>query len=150
MAEQTGTGVKGKIRVNFFRVMKATVKAALVCVAYLILSRFIAPVSMMIPGLQQMIETFVVVYVVLMIVGDLTSGTILHFFFSGAKSAFVIVYLIVSLNTGIFEYASETVNLIIDLRVFLVIVMLLGFVGVAKSVLQAIRYVNERAELVAV
>jgi hypothetical protein len=129
------------------KVSKAAVKAAIVCIVYVILARFLAPVSMIIPGFQQMIETFVIVYVVLMLIGDLTSGTILHHFFNVAKALFVMIYLIFSLNSGIFEYTFGNVNLIVDLRLLLVIAMLIGLLGLAKSVLQAINYVSEKAEL---
>jgi hypothetical protein len=41
-------------------------------------------------------------------------------------------------------------NLTVDFRLFFVVAMLLGLLGLAKSVLQAINYVSERAELVLV
>jgi len=142
--------IKGRIRKNVLKVVKAAVKATIVIVIYTILIQFLAPVSSMIPGLQQMIQTFTIVYVVLMIISDLASGTLFQHVFNAAKALFVIVYLVFFLNAGIFEYTFGSLSLTVDLRLFLVVAMLLGLLGLAKSVLQAINYVGERAEPVLV
>ena len=142
--------IKVGIRKNVAKIVKTAVKATVVCVVYFILVQFLEPILTIIPGLQQMIQTFVMVYVVLMIIGDLASGTFFQHVFNAAKALFVMVYLVLFLNEGIFEYTFENVNLIVDLRLFLVVAMLLGLLGLAKSVLQAINYVSERAELVIV
>jgi len=128
------------------KALKATIKGVLFYGIYFVLSMFLAPVSEIIPGFQQMIEVFVMVYIFLMIIGELTAGTIVHHFFIGAKALFVILYLIFALNGGIVGITVQNVNLIVDLRLFLVVAMLLGLLGFAKSVLQAINFLNEKAE----
>jgi uncharacterized ion transporter superfamily protein YfcC len=150
MEAEEGTNLKPRIRKNIFKVLKTTIKVVIIGVIYVLLLQVLAPASVMIPGLQEIVATFVIVYVVLMVVGDLTSGTILQHFFSGAKSLFVIGYLIFSLNSGILDYTFGNVNLIIDVRLFLIVAMLLGLLGLAKSILQAINYVNEKVELTSV
>lgn len=150
MEVEEGTSLKPRIRKNIFRVLKTTIKAVIIGVIYVLLLQVLAPASVMIPGLQEIVATFVIVYVVLMVVGDLTSGTIFQHFFNGAKSLFVIGYLIFSLNSGILDYTFGNVNLIIDVRLFLIVAMLLGLLGLAKSILQAINYVNEKVELTSV
>lgn len=123
--------------------MKATI---FYVIYFFVSSIIIAPVSQLIPGIQQMIEAFVIVYFVLMIIGDLTSGTIFQHFFNAAKALFVMAYLILSLNGGLFGMTVENINLMVDLRLFVVIAMLLSLVGLAKSVLQAINYMSQKAE----
>lgn len=145
MDEKTDNSKK-RLRNITFRILKATVKAVLFYGIYYVLWMFLAPIVGMIPGFQQMIETFVIVYLILMIVGDLTSGTVFQHFFNAAKALFVIGYLILSLKGGIFGMTLENVNLMIDLRLFLMIAMLLSLLGLAKSVLQAINYMHEKAE----
>lgn len=145
MDEKTDNSKK-RLRNMTFRILKATVKAVLFYGIYYVLWMFLAPIVGMIPGFQQMIETFVIVYLILMIVGDLTSGTVFQHFFNAAKALFVIGYLILSLKGGIFGMTLENVNLMIDLRLFLMIAMLLSLLGLAKSVLQAINYMHEKAE----
>jgi hypothetical protein len=135
-----------KIRNFTFKALKATVKGILFYLIYFVLWMFLAPVSEIIPGLQQLIETFVIIYIALMIVGELTSGTIFQYFFSVARALFVIGYLIFSLNGGILGLTFQNVNLMVDLRVFLAIATLLSLLGLAKSVLQAVNYMSEKAE----
>jgi len=142
----TGNNFKKKIRNFTFKALKATVKGILFYAIYFVLWMFLAPISDMVPGFQQMIETFVIVYICLMIVGELASGTIFQYFFNVAKALFVIGYLIFSLNGGIFGLTFQNVSLMVDLRLFLAIAMLLSLLGLAKSVLQAINYMNEKAE----
>jgi uncharacterized ion transporter superfamily protein YfcC len=137
---------KRKIRKIASVALKAAVKATILYVAYFIVSGFLAPVSELIPGFHQMIETFVIVYILLMIIGDLTSGTIFQHFFNAARALFVMAYLIMSLNGGLYGVTFENVNLMVDLRLFLVVAMLLSLLGLAKSVLQAISFMNEKAE----
>jgi hypothetical protein len=138
---------KRRIWKTALRILKTAAKVVIVGIIYLFLSQFLAPASVIIPGLQGMIATFLIIYVVLMVVSDLTSGTILQHFFSGAKSLFVIAYLIFSLNSGFLEFTFGSVNLIVDLRLFLVVAMLLEMLGLAKSVMQGINFMNEKAEL---
>jgi uncharacterized ion transporter superfamily protein YfcC len=130
------------------KALKATIKGVLFYAVYFVLWMLFAPISEVIPGFQQMIETFVIIYIVLIIIGELASDTVFQYFFNAAKALFVICYLILSLNGGIFGVTFENVNLIIDLRVFLAIATLLSLLGFAKSVLQAVNYLNENAEYV--
>ncbi len=138
---------KQRVRKYVLRALKITLKVAIVTVVYVFLMRFLAPASVFIPGLSEIITTFTVVYVVLMVVSDLTAGTILQHFFNGAKALFVIAYLIVSLNSGILNISAGNVMLIIDVRVFLVVIMLLGLLGLAKTVMQALTFVSEKVEV---
>ena len=143
----TNTGFKKNLRAIVFRALKAAIKGILFYIIYFVLSQLLAPVSTLVPGLQQMIETFFIVYIVLMIVGDLTSGTIYQHFFNAAKALFVIGYLLFSLRGGVFGTSFENVSLMVDLRLFLVIAVLLSLLGLAKTVLQAINYMSEKAEI---
>ena len=143
----TNTGFKKNLRGIVFRALKAAIKGILFYIIYFVLSQMLAPVSTLVPGLQQMIETFFIVYIVLMIVGDLTSGTIYQHFFNATKALFVIGYLLFSLRGGVFGTSFENVSLMVDLRLFLVIAVLLSLLGLAKTVLQAINYMSEKAEI---
>jgi hypothetical protein len=141
---------KQKIRKNIFRLLKTTIKVIIVIVIYVLLSQLLEPASAFIPGLQEMVATFLMVYAALMVVSDLFSGTILQHFFSGAKSLFVIGYLVFSLNSGLLDYTFGNVNLIIDVRVLLEVAMFLELLGFAKSMMQAVNFVSEKVELTAV
>jgi len=138
---------KRNLRGIVFKASRAAIKGILLYVIYFILSQLLAPVSMLVPGLQQMIETFFIVYITLMMVGDLTSGTIYQHFFNAAKALFVIGYLLFSLGGGVFGASFGNVSLMVDLHMFLVIAVLLSLLGLAKAVLQAINYMSEKAEI---
>jgi len=137
---------KTRIRNITFKALKAVVKGILVYVAYLILWSFISPVSQLLPGLQGMVEAFVAVYITLMIISEFTAGTVYQYFFSAAKTLFVIAYLILSLNGGMIGATFESISLLIDLRLFLVVAMALSLLGLAKSVIQAVNFMNDKAE----
>lgn len=127
---------------------KATIKGLLVYLIYLVIMSFLSPAAELVPGFQfkALIETLVTIYIVLMIIGSLCEGTIFQYFFGGAKALFVISYVIWTLNGGIVSLSFESISLMVDLRLFLVITMLLGLLGLTKSVLQALNYMNEKAE----
>ena len=137
-----------KMRKTVFTIAKTVIKTAIVCILYVILSQVLAPLSPLIPGLQQMLQTFIIVYVALMIVSNLTSGTVFQHIFGAARCGFVMAYLIVSLNSGIFDYTFGSVSLMVDLRMFLVIVMMLEILGLAKSVILAIDFMSQKTELI--
>ena len=137
---------KKRVRNITFKALKATVKGVIFYGIYFVLWMYLGPISQMIPGLQQMVETFVMVYLFLIVVGELTSKTVFQYFFNMVKALFVIGYLIFSMKNGIFGLTFQNIRLMVDFRLFLVIAMLLGLLGLAKSVFQAINYMNEKAE----
>jgi hypothetical protein len=130
-----------------FRALKAAAKGILVYILYFVLSLFLAPFMEMVPTLQQSIEAFVTLYLILMVIGDFMADTIYHYFFGAGKSLFVIFYLILSLKSGVVSTSFGSVNLLVDLRLFLVIAMLLSLLGLARSVFQAINFMNEKASI---
>lgn len=135
-----------RLREITFKALKATLKGVLFYGIYFVLWMFLSPISEFVPGLQQSVETFVTVYVSLMIVGELASGTIFEHFFNAAKALFVILYLILSLKDGIIDLTFQNISFVVDLRLFLGIAMLLSLLGLAKSMLQAINFLSGRAE----
>jgi len=129
-----------------FKALKATTKGLLIYGIYAVASMFLTPISEIVPNFQQTIEIFVIVYILLMIIGELTAKTIYQFFFNAAKALFVILYLIFSLGGGIVDMTFQNINLTVNLQLFLVVAMLLSLLGLAKSVLQAISFLNQREE----
>jgi hypothetical protein len=129
------------------RALKAAAKGILVYILYFVLSLFLAPFMEMVPTLQQSIEAFVTLYLILMVIGDFMADTIYHYFFGAGKSLFVIFYLILSLKSGVVSTSFGSMNLLVDLRLFLVIAMLLSLLGLARSVFQAINFMNEKTSI---
>ncbi|HDN05691.1 hypothetical protein DRO45_01090 [Candidatus Bathyarchaeota archaeon] len=145
--DEKSIGFKERLRRITLKILKATIKAALLYGVYFVLSMFLAPISDVVPGFQQMVETFVTVYLFLMILGEITSGTVFQHFFGAAKALFVILYLIFSLNGGVITLYFQGAQLMVDIRLFLMVAILLSLLGFAKSVLQAISFLNEKAQM---
>jgi hypothetical protein len=150
MAEKVEDPTRITKRKLIFNAVKAVVIATIIYVAYYFLWSLISPLGQAIPWLQQSIETFVMVYLALMIIGDLTSGTIYHYFFGTGKALFVIGYLLLTLKTGMLTANYENVRLFIDLRLFMIATMMLSLLSVAKSVLQTLDFMHQKAEFQAV
>ena len=130
------------------KTLKATIKGILFYGVYFALSMLIAPISQMIQSFQQTIEIFVITYIFLIVVGELAAETILYHVFNTVKALFVILYLAFSLEGGIVNITLQNMDFMVDLRLFLVLAMFLGLLGLAKSMLQAIKFLNDRTEYV--
>ena len=130
-----------------FKALKAFLKSLIFYMAYLFVWSFFTPFKEFVPGLQQSVENFVTVYIVLGVLGDLVSDTVFQYFFSTAKALFVVGYLALTLNGGILNLTYRGIILTVDLRLFLTVAVLLSLLGLARSMLQAINYMNKKAEL---
>lgn len=129
-----------------FRVAKATVKAVLVYMLYFFLSPMLAPLFEMIPGFMESIEAFILVYIVLMILGDITAKTIFQHFFNTARALYFMGYLLLSMGDGVFSTSYESFSLTVNLTMFYAIAATLSLLGLARTILQAINFMHERAE----
>jgi hypothetical protein len=129
-----------------FRVTKATVKAILVYLIYFLLVPMLATLFELIPGFMESLEVFVIVYIVLMILGDLTSKTVFQYFFSTARALFFMAYLLLSMGDGVFNTSYENFSLTVNLTLFYTVAVLLSLLGFARTILQAINFMHEKAE----
>ena len=98
------------------------------------------------PGFTWAVNTFFAVFVILMILGDLTEGTLFQYFFGAAKALFVVSFLILSLKNGIVNVALENLSLTVDLTTLYAFATLLSLLGLVRVMLQLINFMNERAE----
>jgi uncharacterized ion transporter superfamily protein YfcC len=129
-----------------FRVAKATVKALLIYLLYFFLVPMLSPLVELMPGLMESIEAFVAVYIVLMILSDLTSKTVFQYFFNTARALFFIAYLLLSMGNGVFSTSFENFSLTVNLTLFYTVAVLLSLLGFARTILQAINFMHEKAE----
>ena len=129
-----------------FRVVKASVKAILVYLLYFFVSPMVAPLLGLIPGFMESIEAFVIVFIVLMLLSDLTERTIFQCFFNTARALFFVGYLLFYMGDGVFNASYENFSLTVNLTVFYTVAVLLSLLGFARSILQAINFMHERAE----
>jgi uncharacterized ion transporter superfamily protein YfcC len=137
---------KNFVRDVSFRVVKASVKAILVYLLYFFVAPMVAPLLGLIPGFMESIEAFVIVFIVLMLLSDLTERTIFQCFFNTARALFFVGYLLFSMGDGVFNASYENFSLTVNLTVFYTVAVLLSLLGFARSILQAINFMHERAE----
>ena len=129
-----------------FRVVKASVKAILIYLIYFLVAPMVAPLLGLIPGFMESIEAFVAIFIVLMLLSDLTERTIFQCFFNTARALFFVGYLLFSMGDGVINASYENFSLTVNLTVFYTVAVLLSLLGFARSILQAISFMHERAE----
>ncbi len=144
---ERGIDLKQNLRKIIRKALKATIKGTIIYSIYLLISLLLAPVSQLIPGMQEMLEAFVIVFVVLTILRELTAGTLYHHILGAGREVFAIGYLIFTLNGGLFGMTLEGMTFQIDLRLFLTVALALGLIGLARTVLQTVDYMNTKAEI---
>ena len=145
MAEQQ-TKSKNLVKEISFRVAKAAVKAILVYLLYFFLAPMLAPLFEMVPGFMESLEAFVAVYIVLMILGDITAKTVFQLFFTTAQALFFMGYLLLSMGDGVFSTSYESFSLTVNLTLFYTIAVTLSLLGLAKNILQSINFMHRKAE----
>jgi hypothetical protein len=137
---------KSFFRKLFSRVPKAVAKSLFVIALFLIFSQMLAPLNQVFPQASALIETYVGVYVVFIILGELTRGTIYQHVLSMGRAFFFIGYSVFALNNGLISQTIQTITFSVNLQVFLMILVLIGTLDFARSLLQIINYLANKAE----
>jgi len=133
------------------RIIKA---ALLVVITYLplyFLSTFIEPFQSFFPWYGSLTNIFAAVFIVFLVVGVFTSGTIYQYVFGVARGLVSMIFFIYVLNGGIVALAVPIegmgINIMIDLRVILAMLVLVCLLGIGKNVVQAIDFVSAKVEM---
>ncbi len=128
-----------------FRIIKASVKAAVAIVVYSVALAFIGPLFALVPSLASTIEVFAIVFIILMVVSDLTSGTIFHSVFNIGRAAFVVIYLVSAFSGNVISVAEQGISISVDISLLLTITVILSLVGLAAAILEAILFLHNQA-----
>jgi hypothetical protein len=127
------------------RAIKASLKLSIVYVLYIIAWNYLGSLIESIPGFASTIQSFIVIYAVLIVVGDFTKGTIFHSVFNGARAILVAYYLVFSTG-NVVGVTLENVMLTFDISIFVVVAVILSLLGLASAFLEAVHFLNEKAE----
>lgn len=110
----------------------------------------IYPFELLPSGYNQLFNVFVTVVVFFAVVTKLFSGTILEYALSITKTLIIITYFFYVFNGGVISLtvpvSETTVNLVLDLRAFLAMLIFVNLLVLAKSVLQATSFLARKAE----
>ena len=128
------------------RILKAVAKSLIVLILFLIFSQLLSPLNKVFPQATSLLQMYVMVYVVFIVLGELTKGTIYQHALGMGKAFFFIGYTIYALNSGIITQTIESVTFTVNLEVFLMMIILIGTLDFAKSLLQIINYMATKAE----
>ena len=145
MVEQNGNN-KNLIKEITYRILKASLKVIIIYLIYTLVTPMLAPIMEMVPYLMESIESFVIFFVVLMFLSDLTQDTIYQHFFNTARHLYIIGYLLLSMGDGVMSLSYESLSLTVNLTIFYTIAVLLSLLGLARSILQAIEFMGRKAE----
>ena len=147
---------KSFLRKMLPRIAKAVIKGLLYFVLLYVVPMFlVSQVSAFAPGLfadyGQVVTVFAAVIIFFAVASELTSGTIFQHAFNIGKALILIIFFIVALDGGIVRLDLNImeglpISIVADLRVYLMMLIAIDLLGLAKSVLQAIYFLSESAE----
>lgn len=129
----------------FLRLGKAAFKSAVVYILFSIFSTIVAPFEGF-ADVQPLSIAFLAIYIFFIFAIELTRGSIFQHIFNIVNSLLIVAYIIQVLNMGVINVSLNDFSLMIDLRFFLSIFAIGGFLGFAKSMLQLLNWMNEREE----
>lgn len=100
---------------------------------------------------EQLFYIFAAIIICFAVLIQLASGTIFQHAFSIAKAIILIIYFIYALNGGILTLnvpiKEMTINIVANLTAFLVILISVNLLALAKSMLEAINFLSQKANL---
>jgi len=133
------------------RIVKAVVKGLLwfvflYVVPMFIISRFLEVAPEIFSRYEQLLPVFIAIIIFFVVAGELTSGTIFQHAFNIGKALILMIFIVVALEGGIVALDFQEFHLVADLKIYLIMLLTIDLLGLAKSVLQAINFLSEKAE----
>ncbi len=98
----------------------------------------------------QLLGLFATVVIFFVVASELTSGTIFQHAFNVGKALILIIFFVLALNGGIVSFSLNLqgvpINVWADLKVYLIMLITIDLIGLAKSILQAVNFLSEKSE----
>jgi hypothetical protein len=133
-------------RVLATRIVRASIKTAVVYGAFFVLSMLMAPLEGIF-NYHTLSTPFLALYIFFIFIVELARGTVFQHIFSIAGSLMMVFYFFYFLDQGIVRFPVEQFEVMIDLKFFLSLFVLGGLLSFAKSMLSFVHWVNEREEV---
>jgi len=148
MVEEGNT--RAFIKKIVLRVFKATLWGFITYLLVYYPLMLVYPFELLPSGYNQLFNVFVTIVVFFAVATKLFSGTILEYAFSIARTLIIITYFFYVFNGGVVSLtvpvSETTVNLVLDLRAFLAMLIFVNLLALAKSVLQAMSFLARKVE----
>ena len=130
------------------RILKAVILSILFYLILFFISSLLGPVEDFVPLYRPLTDVFAAIFIVLLFASELSHGTVFHHIFNFAKALLFIIYLIYVLDGGILPLSIPAsvrpMNVVVDVRVFLTILISVLTLGLSKNVLQIIDFLSEK------
>jgi len=126
--------------------LKAGIKAVLIYVVYFIFMLLVQPFSEFIGQYSLLIDIFFMVIIAFTFLIELFSETIIKYMIEFSRSMFIIFFFVAALNSGIIDISMENVSIIVNLQFFLLMLVLINAIEMAKTVLSAVNFLHEKSE----
>lgn len=127
--------------------VKAAVKGAVGVLILIAISELSAPFKGMLPYQGLTFDVLPVVFILLMVTGELLSGTVFYHVLNIANTLLLTGYLLYVFNTSMLVFNIENITFIIDLRIILSIALMLNLVGFAKALLGLVGHLAEHVKM---
>jgi len=138
------------------RVAKAIVKGLLYFLLFYALPMFlVSQVSGFAPQLsaeyEQIVILFAAVIIFFAVATELTSGTIYQHALNIGKALILIIFFVLALNGGMMKLdldilEGQRISIVADLRIYLMMLITIDLLGLAKSVMQTVNFLSEKTE----
>jgi len=130
------------------KVLKATVKGLFwFFLLYFLPNLLLSDLAQgIVPSYSELLFTFAVAIVLFVVISELLAGTIFQYALDIGKALVFMAFFIYALNGGFFEFDLENVHIEADLRVYLAMLLIVDFLGLAKSLMQAIDFLARKTE----
>jgi hypothetical protein len=89
---------------------------------------------------------FFAAYTIFLFVIEITRDTVYQHVFSVARSLTAVIYFAYLLTTSVISIPMEQLSLVVDLQFFFHVLLLGGILGLGKSILQFLNWINEKEE----
>lgn len=98
------------------------------------------------PRAYWLIATYVMVYAAFILLREITKGTLYEHVLGMGRAFFFMGYTVYALNSGIITQTMQSVTFTVNLEVFLMMIILIGTLDFAGSLLQIINYLAAKTE----
>jgi hypothetical protein len=138
------------------RVAKAIIKGLLYFfLFYALPTLLVSQVSGFAPRLfseyEQTLALFAAVIVFFAVASEITSGTIYQHALNIGKALILIMFFVVALHGGIIKLdldvmEGQRIGIMADLRIYLMMIIAIDLLGLAKGVMQMVNFFSEKTE----
>lgn len=140
---------KARLKKVIPRILKAAISSIILYFIVYYVSSRLSPYEAFFPSYRPLTGSLTAIFVILLFAVELSYGTVFHYIFSFARSLVFLIYLVYVLNGGILFLSmlvqGTPMDIIVDVRIFLTIVIFVLVLGLAKTVLQTINFLTGKA-----